>query len=341
MERRISLKKDKTNRTNQREHSGDLTEKQLTKLLQEAYEGEIPTLSEELLQKTLKKAEAVEQETKEQSKVQISFIKQWIGNVMVKRCVIVGAMCMLLFVCGKLVQENDVFVKKESAPENYDMASAKNETSGGMYFNGSGGSDLEMMADSTQSITEEQIGMEQECADGLSQDKTGTTDNAVMEKIESENGQLSSNEEGFDEDSATKLVETERIYENLAALLPLFPEELCEKEAVYELWIDGVQVESGWETALEDALRYSPPESLALQEEWSAELSEEDTVPTDSFFSEEDILFTLVVSLEETIYYMEVGTCTKVTIEQNKEKRSALFAILDLTLYEEILTMNL
>ena len=314
MERRISLKKDKTNRTNQREHSGDLTEKQLTKLLQEAYEGEIPTLSEELLQKTLKKAEAVEQETKEQSKVQISFIKQWIGNVMVKRCVIVGAMCMLLFVCGKIVQENDVFVKKESAPENYDMASAKNETSGGMYFNGSGGSDLEMMADSTQSITEEDGVTEEECAESLPQAETATTDNSSMEQLE---------------------------YESLVGLLPIFPEELYGTEAVYELWIDGVQVESGWETALEDALRYSPPESLALQEEWSAELSEEDTVPTDSFFSEEDILFTLVVSLEETIYYMEVGTCTKVTIEQNKEKRSALFAILDLTLYEEILTMNL
>ena len=61
----------------------------------------------------------------------------------------------------------------------------------------------------------------------------------------------------------------------------------------------------------------------------------------DTFFTEQDILFTLVVSLGETKYCMEVGACTKVTTEQNGEKRSAFFEILDLTLYEEILTMKL
>ena len=334
------MKTDKTKITNQREYNGDLTEEQLTRLLQEAYEEEIPTLSEELLQKTLEKAKAAEQETEEQSKVQPSFVRQLIGNVVVKRCVAVSAMCLLLFVCGKIVQEKGAFVEKDAAPENYTTESAKNETNGSMYFNGNTGNDIGMMEDSAESMTEE-ICMEQECADGLSQEKAGTTDDAAMEKIESENGQPSSNEAGFDEDSAAKLVETERIYENLAALLPLFPDELYEKEAVYELWIDGVQAESGWEPYLEQALQKSPPKLLALQEQSQALFPEADTKEDDTFFAEQDILFTLVVSLGETKYCMEVGTCTKVTIEQNGDERSAFFAILDLTLYEEIRTMKL
>ena len=371
MERRISLKTDKTKRMNQREYSGDLTEEQLTRLLQEAYEEEIPILSEELLQKTLKKAEAVEQEAEEQSKVRTSFIRWLIGNVKVKRCVVVGAMCMLLFVCGKIVQENGTFVKKESASESYDMASVKNEASGSMYFNDATSNDIGLLADSEENVREEMKGMEQECADGfpqaetettdisaaekveqekqgdLSQSKAGTTDDSSDEQIEqeveqvkTENGQTVSKEENFGIDSTDGKEEKESIYESLAELLPQFPKKLREKEAVYELWIDGIQIESGWELYLEHALRHSPPELLFLQEEWSDGLTEADTLSADTIFSEADILFTLIVSLGETKYCMEVGTCTKVTIEQNGEKRSVLFEILDLTRYEEILTMK-
>ena len=334
------MKTDKTKITNQREYNGDLTEEQLTKLLQEAYEDEIPALSEELLQKTLEKVTKAEQDVQEQSRMQTSFVRQLIGSGVVKRCVTVIAACMLLVVCGKIMQEKGAFVEKDAAPESYKTESAQNETSGSMYFNGNTGNDIGMMADSAESMTEEELATEQECADGLAQDKTGTTDDAAMEKIESENGQPSSSEAGVDEESAAKLVETERIYENLAALLPLLPDELCEKDAVYELWIDGVQAESGWELYIVQALRESPPQLLDLQEQ-SKELFLEADTKEDTFFTEQEILFTLVVSLGETKYCMEVGACTKVTTEQNGEKRSAFFEILDLTLYEEILTMKL
>ena len=362
------MKTDKTKRTKQREYNGDLTEEQLTKLLQEAYEQEVPTLSEELLQKTLEKAKAAEQEAEQQSRMRPAFLRQLIGNVVVKRCVLVSALCMLLVVCGRIAQENGVFVKKESAPESYDMASAKNETSGGMYFNGAISNDIGMMADSAQSITEEDGTTDEECAERLPQAEMGTTDTSVTEKAqqveqeaennltqngtgttnhekieqaETENEQSSSKEENFGADSTHEPVEKESIYKNLAGLLPLFPQEVYGGEAIYTLWIDGVQVKSGWETALEDALRYSPPEPLALQEQYSDGLTEAGALSADTFFLETDILFTLVVSFGETTYCMEVGTCTKVTIEQNGEKRSTFFAILDLTLYEEILTMNL
>lgn len=336
------MKTDKTKITNQREYTGDLTEEQLTRLLQEAYEKEIPTLSEELLQKTLKKAKAAEQEAQKQSKVQLSFVRQLIGNVVVKRCVAVTATCMLLFVCGKIMQEKGAFVEKDAAPESYKTESAQNEASGSMYFNGNTGNDIGMMTDSAQSMTEEEC-VEQESSDGLSQSVTGTTDDSVMEQIESENAQQSSKEEGVgsEDNSSVEMVERKSKYENVAELLPLFPQELYEAEAVYELWIDGVQVKSGWEPYMENALRHSPPEPLALQEEWSDGLTEADTLPADTIFSEQDILFTLVVSLGEIKYCMEVGTCTKVTIEQNGDERSAFFAILDLTLYEEIRTMKL
>ena len=344
---------------NQREYSGDVTEEQLTRLLQEAYGEEIPTLSEELLQQTLKKAEAVEQEAEEQSKVRTSFIRRLIGNVRVKRCVVVGAMCMLLFVCGKIVQENGAFVEKNAAPEMCKTESAKNETSGSMYFNDATSNDIGILADSEENVREEMKGMEQECADGFPQAETETTDTSAAEKVEQEKqSDLSQAETGTTDDSSDEQIEQEveqvktengqtvskeekeSIYESLAELLPQFPKELREKEAVYELWIDGIQIESGWEIYLEHALRHSPPELLSLQEEWSDGLTEADTLSADTIFSEADILFTLVVSLEETTYCMEVGACTKVTIEQNGEKRSVLFAILDLTRYEEILTMK-
>ena len=335
------MKTNKTKRMNQREYSEDLIEEQLTKLLQEAYEDEIPTLSEELLQKTLEKAEAAKQEAQNQSKVQPSFVRQLIGSVVVKRCVAVIGACILLVVCGKIVQENGAFVEKDAAPEMCKTESAQNETSGSMYFNGNTGNDIGMMADSAESMTEEECA-EQESTDGLSQSATGTTDNSVMEQIESGNSQQSSKEEGFggEDNSSVEMVEKKSKYENVAELLPLFPKELYETEAVYELWIDGVQVESGWESYMENALRHSPPEPLALQGKWSDELTEADTLPTDTIFEEQDILFTLIVSLGETKYYMEVGTYTKVTVEQNGEKRSTFFEILDLTLYEEILTMK-
>ena len=69
-------------------------------------------------------------------------------------------------------------------------------------------------------------------------------------------------------------------------------------------------------------------------------MTEVDILPADTFFQKGDILFTLIVSSEEITYCMEVGACTKVTIEQNREKRSTFFTILDLTLYEEILTIK-
>lgn len=323
MERRISLKTDKTKITHQTEYNRDLTEEQLTKLLQDAYEEEIPTLSEELLQKTLEKAKATEQETEEQSSVQPSFVRQWIGKVVVKRCVVVTAMCMLLFVCGKIVQEGGAFVQKSAAPEMWDTESAKNETSSGMYFNGAAGTDIGMMADSTQSFTEEAGVTNEECAERFPQAETETTDDFVAEQSEQES------------------VDDESIYESLLGLLPMFPHELYETEASYALWRDGVQVKSGWESYLEYALRHSPMESLALQKEEMDGMTEVDTLPADTFFSEKDVLFTLMVSSENINYCIEVGACTKVTIEQNGEKRSAFFTILDLTLYEEILTINL
>ena len=92
------MKTDKTKITNQREYNGDLTEEQLTKLLQEAYEDEIPALSEELLQKTLEKVTKAEQDAQEQSRMQTSFVRQLIGSGVVKRCVTVIAACMLLVV---------------------------------------------------------------------------------------------------------------------------------------------------------------------------------------------------------------------------------------------------
>ena len=340
---------------NQREYSGDLTEEQLTRLLQEAYEEEIPALSEELLQKTLQQVKMTEQASQKQNSVSTSFVTKWVSNVMVKRYALVGAMCILLLVCGKMVKENGAFVKKESAPESYDMASAKNEASGSMYFNDVTSNNVGIMADSSQSITEENGVAEEECADGFLQAETGTTDTSAAERVEEEaenileqNGSGTTNtekieqaeKEKFGEDSTDGAMEKESVYERLEVLLPEFPKELYTAESCYELWIDGGQVENGWESYLEHALRYSPMEPLVLQKEQMDGMTEVDILPADTFFQKGDILFTLIVSSEEITYCMEVGACTKVTIEQNGEKRSTFFTILDLTLYEEILTIK-
>ena len=350
------MKTDKTNKNNQRQYNVELTEEQLTMLLQEAYKDEIPDLSEELLQQTLEKAKEAEYGVQEQSRVQSRFMTKFIGNVVVKRCGAVCALCMLLFICGKIVQENGAFVQKDAAPENYTAESVKNETSGSMYASGNTGNDIGLLADSEESMSEDEMAVsnkstndlesdEMETTDGLSKDETGTTDNSAMEKTDAENEQYPTQEELHGDYLVEEPVEKESIYENIATLLPLFPQELYGKEVVYELWIDGVQVESGWEKHLEQALRESTPQLLALLEETSSFIPTEDTkedVKEDTiYFSEQDILFTLFIYADNVKYCMEVSEKTRITVTVGEEKRSAYFAILDLTPYKEILTIKL
>ena len=332
---------------------GDLTEEQLTKLLQEAYEDELPTLSEELLQQTLEKVKEAECNVQEQNRVQPFFIKKFIGNVVVKRCSAVCALCMLLFICGKIMQENGVFVEKNAAPENYTAESIKNETSGSsMYANGTTGNDIGLLADSEESTTEDEMAVndkstsdlesdEAEITDGLSKYETGTTNDFVMKETEAENAQCPTQEETFGDDLATGQAENETIYTSLVELLPLFPQELYGKEVVYELWIDGVQIESGWEIYVEQALKQAPPQLLGFTEETKELFPNADTKEDSIYIAEQDILFTLLIYANDVEYCMEVGEKPCVTVTVGEAKRSAYFAILDLTPYKEILTIKL
>ena len=293
---------------NKNRNNGDFSEEVLTRLLQEAYQDEVPALTEELVQKTLQRATEEEKVRKETCTHGIASGQAvtWFGkrNTSMQRIrkpyFAVGAACLLLLVCGKIVQENMPVPQKEACVEN----------SMGMY---SEAGDMAMVTEASGSSKEEtEMWLESEFDALADAEENG---GSVFYTEETD--------EGYD------AVPEEKEASVLSEVLPMFPEELFTKEAAYTLWIDGVQAENGWETALHQALQTSPPQPV-IEAETAAET-----------FLEQNVLFTLIVRADETEYCLEIGAYTRVTIEQAREKRSVFFEIFDLTLYQEILTMKL